>query len=84
MVEKTNLDKKNGRTDNEKSLWHGTSYEKEKAITANGFSKNYAGNTFGMYLKIVSMIRIYHNHKLQTNIWHREEEPKNNHKIPGG
>ena len=22
------------------------------------------------------MIRIYHNHKLQTNPWHREEEPQ--------
>ena len=26
------------------------------------------------------MIRKYHNHKLQTNLWHREEEPPNNHK----
>ena len=25
------------------------------------------------------MIRKYHNHKLQTNLWHREEEPHNNH-----
>ena len=25
------------------------------------------------------MIRKYHNHKLQTNPWHREEEPHNNH-----
>ena len=25
------------------------------------------------------MIRIYHNHKLQTNPWHGEEEPHNNH-----
>ena len=24
------------------------------------------------------MIRKYHNHKLQTNPWHREEEPHNN------
>ena len=24
---------------------------------------------------VVSMIRKYHNHKLQTNPWHREEEP---------
>ena len=24
--------------------------------------------------KIVSMIRKYHNHKLQTNPWHRDEE----------
>ena len=29
------------------------------------------------------MIRKYHNHKLQTNPWHREEEPHNNHKAPG-
>ena len=25
------------------------------------------------------MIRKYHNHKLQTNPWYREEEPHNNH-----
>ena len=30
-----------------------------------------------------SMIRKYHNHKLQTNPWHREEETYNNHKTPG-
>ena len=24
------------------------------------------------------MIRKYHNHKLQTNPWHRDEEPHNN------
>ena len=31
------------------------------------------------------MIRkyMYHNHKLQTNHWHREEEPHNNHDTPG-
>ena len=28
------------------------------------------------------MIRKYHNHKLQTNPWHREEEPHNNHETP--
>ena len=28
------------------------------------------------------MIRKYHNHKLQTNPWHREEEPRNNHETP--
>ena len=33
--------------------------------------------------KIVSMIRKYHNYKLQTNLWHREEEPHNIHKTPG-
>ena len=31
--------------------------------------------------KIVDMIRKYHNHKLQTNPWHREKEPHNNHEI---
>ena len=31
----------------------------------------------------MSMIRKYHNNKLQTNPWHREEEPHNNHKTPG-
>ena len=33
--------------------------------------------------KIVSMIRKYHNHKLQTNPWHGEEEQHNNQKTPG-
>ena len=33
-------------------------------------------------LKIVSMIRKYHNHKLQTTPWHREEEPLNHHETP--
>ena len=28
------------------------------------------------------MIRKYHNHKLQTNLWHREEEQSNNHETP--
>ena len=31
---------------------------------------------------IVSMIRKYHNHKLQTNPWHRVGEPHNNHETP--
>ena len=31
----------------------------------------------------MSMIRIYHTHKLQTNPWHREEEPHNNLETPG-
>ena len=30
-----------------------------------------------------SMIRKYHNHKLQTTPWHREEEPLNHHETPG-
>ena len=34
--------------------------------------------------KIVSTIRKYHNQNLQTNPWHYEEEPHNNHEIPGG
>ena len=29
------------------------------------------------------MIRQYHNHKPQTNPWHREEEPHNYHETPG-
>ena len=29
------------------------------------------------------MIRKYHNHKLKTNPWHREEEPHNHHETPG-
>ena len=37
----------------------------------------------GIFPKIVSMIRKYHNHKLQTTPWHREEEPLNHHETPG-
>ena len=33
--------------------------------------------------KIVSMIRKYHNDKLQTNPWHHEEELRNYHKTQG-
>ena len=29
------------------------------------------------------MIRKFHNHKVQTNPWHREEEQHNNHETPG-
>ena len=29
------------------------------------------------------MIREYHNHKLQTNSRHRQEEPLNHHETPG-
>ena len=28
------------------------------------------------------MIRKYHNHQLQTNTWHREEEPHNYQETP--
>ena len=31
----------------------------------------------------MSIIRKYHNHKLQTTPWHREEEPLNRHETPG-
>ena len=31
----------------------------------------------------MSMIRKYHNHKLQITQWHREEEPLNHHETPG-
>ena len=33
--------------------------------------------------KIVSMLRNYHTHKLQTTPWHCEEEPLNHHEKPG-
>ena len=29
------------------------------------------------------MIRKYHNHKLQINLWHHEEESHSNHETPG-
>ena len=32
--------------------------------------------------KKMSMIRKYHNHKLQTNPWRNEEEPHNSHETP--
>ena len=31
----------------------------------------------------MSFIMKYHNHKLQTNPWHREKEPHSNHMTPG-
>ena len=31
----------------------------------------------------MSMIRKYHNHKLQTTLWHGEEEPLNHYETPG-
>ena len=31
-----------------------------------------------------NMIRKYHNRKLQTSPWYREEEPDNNHEAAGG
>ena len=34
-------------------------------------------------IKKVSMVSRYYNHKLQTNPWHLEEEPHNNHETPG-
>ena len=37
---------------------------------------------FKMPSNIVSMISKYHNQKLHTNPWHREE-PQNNHETPG-
>ena len=38
---------------------------------------------FQILKKFMSMIRKYHNHKLQTNPWYREEEPHNNLETPG-
>ena len=31
----------------------------------------------------MSKVSKYYNHKLQTNLWHLEEEPHNNHEAPG-
>ena len=38
---------------------------------------------FYFLVSLMSMIRKYHNQKLQTNPWHHEEEPPNNYEIPG-
>ena len=40
-------------------------------------------STYLTLLKIVSMIRKYHKHKLQTNPWYREEDPHNIDDTPG-
>ena len=40
-------------------------------------------NLVGEMLKIVSMIRKYHNYKQQTTPWHHEEESFNHHETPG-
>ena len=31
----------------------------------------------------MTIIRKYHNHKLQTDLWYREEDPHNNHETTG-
>ena len=31
----------------------------------------------------MSKVSKYYNHKLQTNLWHLEEEPHNKHEAPG-
>ena len=33
--------------------------------------------------KVSEYDKKYHNHNLQTNPWHREEEQHNNHETPG-
>ena len=33
--------------------------------------------------KVSEYARKHHNNKLQTNPWHREEKPHNNHETPG-
>ena len=38
---------------------------------------------YQLHNKIVSMIRKYQNHKLQTNSWQRKEESHNNQETPG-
>ena len=47
------------------------------------FSSTRSNGAASGTVKIVSMIREYHNHKPQTNPWLREEEPHNHHKTPG-
>ena len=45
--------------------------------------KIFYGYLIALYTEeIVSMIRKYHNHKLQTNPWHNKKEPHNNHETP--
>ena len=50
-------------------------------IGQSGKNKHYNQNEFNLMpkvylvIKIVGMIRKYHNHKQQTTPWHREEEP---------
>ena len=57
----------------------------DSAKSINSFSlfkRYFEINTSMTIAKIVSMIRKYHNHKLQTTLWHREEEPLNHHQTP--
>ena len=44
---------------------------------------NYEIQNWKFILKIVSMIRKYYKHKLQTNLWHHKEESHNKHETPG-
>ena len=55
-------------------------YQKFKRLVLNtAFLQSLFTTETTQDCKIVSMIRKYHNHKLQTNPWHHEEEPHNNH-----
>ena len=61
-----------------------------KECIANTFQTNLnfvellqESSIFKHFSKIASMIRKCHNHKPQTNPWHSEEEPHNNHETPG-
>ena len=52
-------------------LWHYSCADQESFV--RGGSKKW----------VLQCIRKYHNHKLQTTPWHRENEPHNNHETPG-
>lgn len=43
QVKKQSLETKNGRTDNERQLFHGTDENTIKSVNSNGFNRSYSG-----------------------------------------
>ena len=43
IVRKQEMDRENGRTDNERQLWHGTNSKNIKSINEQGFNRSFCG-----------------------------------------
>lgn len=50
QVKKQSLETKNGRTDNERQLFHGTDENTIKSVNSNGFNRSYSGLNVGAIL----------------------------------
>ncbi|XP_063285224.1 protein mono-ADP-ribosyltransferase PARP14 isoform X1 [Pelobates fuscus] len=49
QIKKQSIDAKNGTTNNEKQLFHGTALDKLKTVNHNGFNRSYAGMNAACY-----------------------------------